>query len=75
MQNLTAFERDPCAPFLEKILNAMEAADYNIRPLHKFVKEYESCRERRAAEHRGDSRAAAMYHLSQHLDQQKHKRK
>ena len=65
----------PWAEPIEKITNAMEAADYNIRPLYKYVKEAESAIRVSMAEDSKKGRASTQYYLSQYLDQQKNKRK
>jgi hypothetical protein len=66
---------NPCAAQVEKVLNAMEAADYNIRPLHKYVKDLEECYRFHDAEDTKKGRASTMYYLSQYLDQEKYKKK
>jgi len=60
---------------VEKILNAFEAADYNIRPLYKYVKDLEECYEKHDREDRTKGRASTLYYLSQYLDRQKNKKK
>jgi spore germination protein GerM len=66
---------NPCAAQVEKILNAMEAADYNIQPLHRYVKDLEECYRYHDAEDAKKGRASTMYYLSQYLDQEKYKKK
>jgi hypothetical protein len=66
---------NPCAAEIERILNAMEAADYNIRPLWKYVKDAEECYAKYDIEDRKKGKATTMYYLSQYLDRQKNKRK
>jgi hypothetical protein len=65
---------NPCAEQLERVLNAMEAADFNIRPMWKHVKELDKC----MAENKYDpnkEKKSTMFYLNQYLDQQKHKTK
>jgi spore germination protein GerM len=61
---------------VEKVTNALEAANYNIRPLHRYVKELDECYERHdRLDRAGKGRASTLYYLSQHLDRQKCKTK
>lgn len=53
----------------------MEAADYNIRPLHRYVKDLEECYRFHDAEDAKKGRASTLYYLSQYLDQEKYKKK
>jgi len=53
----------------------MEAADYNIRPLHKYVQDLEQAYAAADYEDRKKGKASTLYYLSQYLDRQKNKRK
>ena len=53
----------------------MEAADYNIRPIYKYVKELEECYKKADIEDQKKGKASTLYYLSQYLDQQKNKTK
>jgi spore germination protein GerM len=66
---------NPCAPQVEKILNAMEAADYNIQPLHRYVKDLEESYRYHDAEDAKKGRASTLYYLSQYLDREKYRKK
>jgi hypothetical protein len=65
---------NPCIQEVERVTNAMEAAEYNVRPIHKYVKDMEDCY-RRADEEHHKSKASTLYYLSQYLDQKKNKTK
>jgi hypothetical protein len=52
----------------------MEAANYNIRPLWKYVRDMQECYEKHNIEDR-KTRASTLYYLSQYLDRQKNKQK
>lgn len=65
---------NPCYTEVERITNAMEAADYDIRPLWKYVKDLEDCYDRNDKEDK-KGRASTLYYLSQYLDRQKTKKK
>jgi len=61
---------------VQKILNAFEAADYNARPLHRYIKDLEECYDRADREDRAKAGGAStLYYLSQYLDRQKNKKK
>ena len=65
---------NPCADHMERLLNSMEAANFNVRPMWKVVKELDQC----LAENKYDpnkEKKSTMYYLNQYLDQQKHKTK
>jgi len=53
----------------------MEAADYNVRPLYKYIKEMENCYKNTSMEDSKKGKASTLYYLSQYLDRQKNKRK
>jgi len=67
-------ENNPCYLLLEKVINAMEAADYNYRPLSKYMRDFEKCVEEQKKEG-SKSKPGTMFYLNQYLDQQKHKTK
>lgn len=68
-------EQVPWSDNVDKILNAMEAANYNIKPLYKYVKATEDMIINYKKEDSKKGRASTQYYLSQYLDQQKNKRK
>lgn len=74
-RNASPKQRNPCAAEVERIVNAFEAADYNIAPVYKYVKDLERCYEKYDFEDRKKGRASTLYYLSQYLDQQKNKTK
>jgi hypothetical protein len=53
----------------------MEAADYNIRPLYKYVKDLEECYNTADIDERKKGRGSTLYYLRQYLDQKKFKQK
>lgn len=53
----------------------MPSAEYNIRPLWKYVKDAEKCIDYHMAQDRTKGKPSTPYYLSQYLDQEKHKRK
>lgn len=55
-------------------MNAMEVADYQIRPLYKYVKEAEECYAKTDMEEKKKGQASTMYYLSKYLDRQKFKK-
>jgi hypothetical protein len=57
-----------------KILNALEAADYEIAPLYKYVRQAEDCFEKAKLE-KQRGKASTLYHLSKYLVQDKNKTK
>lgn len=57
------------------MMNALEAADYNMRPIWKYIKDFDTCLKKSLAEQNKKGKAGPMYYLSQYVDQQKHKRK
>ena len=59
---------NPCAEVIEKLTNALEAADYQVRPIHKYIKEAEKCYEEADIEDRKSGKASTLYYLSQYLD-------
>jgi hypothetical protein len=52
----------------------MEAAEYSIRPLWKYVRDMEDCY-RNADEENHKGKPSTLYYLSQFLDRQKNKKK
>ena len=74
LQNTKARKMNPCAAEVERVTNAMEAADYSIRPLWKYVRDMQDCYEKYNIEDR-KTRASTLYYLSQYLDRQKNKKK
>ena len=54
-------------------MNGLEAADYEIAPLYKYVKEAELCFQK-AAEEKRRGKASTLYHLSKYLVQDKNKK-
>jgi hypothetical protein len=66
---------NPCYSQIERITNAMQAADYNIRPLYKYIKEAEDCYRQADLDKSKKGRASTLYYLSQYLEQQKFKTK
>ncbi len=65
---------NPCLQEVDRVTNAMEAAEYNVRPIWKYVKDMEDCYRKSDEEHH-KSKASTLYYLSQYLDQQKNKKK
>ena len=57
-----------------RVLNALEAAKFEIAPLYKYVKEAEKCFEQAKAEKKR-GKASTLYHLSKYLVQDKIKSK
>jgi len=57
-----------------RILNALPAANYEVPPIYKYVKEFDKCEERVEAE-RKKGKASTLYHLSKYLVQNKNKQK
>jgi hypothetical protein len=53
----------------------MEASDYNIQPIYKYVKELERVTDEAAEEKRKGGKASTMYYLTQYLDRRKNKTK
>ena len=66
---------NPCKPQIDRVMNAMEAADYNLRPIYKYIQEMEKCFKEVQAEANKRGRASTIYHLKRYVDQQKHKQK
>lgn len=75
LQRASKRKINPCAQQIERITNAMEAADYNIRPLYCYVKDLEECYKRADVEDRKKGKASTSFYLSKYLDQQKFKQK
>lgn len=57
-----------------KILNALPAANFDVPPIYKYVKEFDKCMERVEAE-RKKGKASTLYHLSKYLVHNKNKQK
>eukprot|EP00567_Pseudictyota_dubia_P010176 CAMPEP_0197433038 /NCGR_PEP_ID=MMETSP1175-20131217/996_1 /TAXON_ID=1003142 /ORGANISM="Triceratium dubium, Strain CCMP147" /LENGTH=58 /DNA_ID=CAMNT_0042961289 /DNA_START=74 /DNA_END=250 /DNA_ORIENTATION=+ len=57
-----------------KVLNALQAADWKVAPVYKYVKEYDMCVEK-AKEERKKGKASTLYHLSKYLVHSKNKQK
>jgi len=57
-----------------KVLNGLEAANYDIVPLYKYVKEADACFEN-ARKERKRGKASTLYHLSKYLVRDKNKTK
>mmetsp|Transcript_13854 Transcript_13854/g.23037 ORF Transcript_13854/g.23037 Transcript_13854/m.23037 type:complete len:91 (+) Transcript_13854:177-449(+) len=53
-----------------KILNALPAANFEVSPIYKYVKDYDDCMARVEAE-RKKGKASTLYHLSKYLVQKK----
>ncbi|GFH53510.1 hypothetical protein CTEN210_09986 [Chaetoceros tenuissimus] len=53
-----------------KVLNALEASNFESAPLHKFVIEADKCFERAKLEKKR-GKASTLYHLSKYLQQKK----
>ena len=53
-----------------KILNALPAANFEVSPIYKYVKEYDDCMER-VEDERKKGKASTLYHLSKYLVQKK----
>jgi hypothetical protein len=51
-----------------KILNALEASNYEIAPLYKYVKEADKCMEK-AIKEKKRGKASTLYHLTKYLVQ------
>lgn len=51
-----------------KILNALEASNYEIAPLYKYVKEADKCMEKAILEKKR-GKASTLYHLTKYLVQ------
>jgi hypothetical protein len=65
---------NPCSQEVDRVTSAMEAAEYNVRPIWKYVKDMEDCY-RKADEENHKGKASTLYYLSQYLDRKKNKRK
>jgi hypothetical protein len=74
MQKGNARSMNPCLQEVDRVTNAMEAAEYNVRPIWKYVKDMEDCY-RKADEEHHKGKASTLYYLSQYLDRQKNKKK
>mmetsp|Transcript_11435 Transcript_11435/g.16862 ORF Transcript_11435/g.16862 Transcript_11435/m.16862 type:complete len:89 (+) Transcript_11435:173-439(+) len=57
-----------------KVLDALQASNYETAPIYKYVKEADLCFERAAAEKK-KKKASTLYYLSQYLDRNKNKTK
>lgn len=55
-------------------LNALEASNYQIAPLYKYVKEADKCMEQAKVE-KNKRKASTLYHLTKYLVQDKNKTK
>mmetsp|Transcript_9558 Transcript_9558/g.28695 ORF Transcript_9558/g.28695 Transcript_9558/m.28695 type:complete len:91 (+) Transcript_9558:160-432(+) len=67
--------REPiCHNETMKVLNALQAANWEIAPIYKYVKDYDDCIER-AQEERKKGKASTLYHLSKYLVLSKNKKK
>lgn len=66
---------NPCYPLLERITNAMEAADYSAQTLNKYVKDLDACYDKYDTVDAKKGRASTLYYLTQYLDRQKTKKK
>lgn len=53
-----------------KILNALEASNFESGPLHKYVIEADKCFEK-AREEKKRGKASTLYHLTKYLQQKK----
>mmetsp|Transcript_27740 Transcript_27740/g.34298 ORF Transcript_27740/g.34298 Transcript_27740/m.34298 type:complete len:89 (+) Transcript_27740:104-370(+) len=57
-----------------KILNALEASNYEVAPLYKYVQEADKCFELAKMEKK-KRKASTLYHLTKYLVQDKNKKK
>ena len=57
-----------------KVLNALPAANFEVAPIYKYVKEFDKCMERVDRE-RKKGKASTLYHLSKYLVQNKNRQK
>lgn len=53
-----------------KVLNALEASNYEAAPLYKYLKEAENCFEKARMEKK-KGKASTLYHLTKYLEQKK----
>lgn len=53
----------------------METANFQIRPLYRFVKEAEDCYAKADYEEKRKGEASTAYYLTKYLDRQKFKKK
>jgi hypothetical protein len=74
LQQGTSYQ-NPCFEHIEKIMNALETADYKIRPLYKFVKAAEDCYAEADVEEKKKGKASTAYYLTKYLDRHKFKKK
>lgn len=70
-QRLKKRQVNPCFPLYEKLLNAMEAADYSAQALNRYVTDLEACFEKYDAIDGKKGRSSTLYRLTKHLDRQK----
>mmetsp|Transcript_26211 Transcript_26211/g.53715 ORF Transcript_26211/g.53715 Transcript_26211/m.53715 type:complete len:91 (+) Transcript_26211:102-374(+) len=66
------FSDPPCHEETMKILNGMQAANFDSAPLYKYVKEYDACRER-LKEERKRGKPSTLYYLSKYVNQNKNR--
>ena len=74
-QSIKDNKKAKCAHLIDKIINALEAADYDIRPLKKYVEDVDKCYEEATLEARKKGKESTLFHLNKYLDQQKLKKK
>lgn len=65
----------PWADDIDRIFNGMEAADYNVRPLYKYVKAVEESIQATLDEEKKRGRDSTQHFLRLYLDQRNKKRK
>ena len=65
---------NPCYDQIEKIMNAMEVAQFKIQPLYKYVKEADECYEQADLEEKKRGKGGTLYHLNKYLDRKKFKK-
>lgn len=53
-----------------KVLNALEASNYEAAPLYKYLKEADKCFEQARLEKK-KGKASTLYHLTKYLEQKK----
>eukprot|EP00543_Licmophora_paradoxa_P001131 CAMPEP_0202449484 /NCGR_PEP_ID=MMETSP1360-20130828/8215_1 /ASSEMBLY_ACC=CAM_ASM_000848 /TAXON_ID=515479 /ORGANISM="Licmophora paradoxa, Strain CCMP2313" /LENGTH=80 /DNA_ID=CAMNT_0049067423 /DNA_START=117 /DNA_END=359 /DNA_ORIENTATION=- len=63
-----------CVEESTKVMDALQAADYHIQPIYKYILEADECFDRTRREKK-KPKATTLYHLSKYVDQRKNKQK
>ena len=63
-----------CVDETQKVMDTLEAANFFIQPIYKYVKAVDDCVEK-LREERMKPKATTLYHLSKYVNQRKHKKK